>query len=126
MGDIVAFSDDIEQMGRDFGTAASGVHEVLTQLQQATGHVRHAFHNHQDEAGPAVAPFTQLHATIEQVEEFASALALTLIDVGRSWYAKTLPDGRQVWVRVRNDVIRSAGVNAAPAAWSPATGLSRW
>ena len=85
MGEIVAFSDDIEQMGRDFGTAASGLYDVLTQLQKATEYVRHAFHNHPDKAGAAVAPFTQLHGTIEQVEQLASALAVTLIDVGRSY-----------------------------------------
>ena len=85
MGEIVAFSDDIEQMGRDFGTAASGVYDVLTQLQEATNHVRHAFHNHPDLGGAAVAPFAQLHGTIEQVEQLASALAVTLIDVGRSY-----------------------------------------
>lgn len=85
MGEIVAFSDDIEQMGRDFGAAASGLYDVLTQLQKATEYVRHAFHNHPDKAGAAVAPFTQLHGTIEQVEQLASALAVTLIDVGRSY-----------------------------------------
>ena len=85
MGEIVAFSDDIEQMGRDFGTAASGLYDVLTQLQRATEHVRHAFHNHPDEAGAAVAPFAQLHGTIGQVEQLASALAVTLIDVARSY-----------------------------------------
>ena len=85
MGEIVAFSDDIEQMGRDFGNAASGLYDVLSQLKQATEHVRHAFHNHPDQAGSAVSPFSQLHGTIEQVEQLASALAVTLIDVGRSY-----------------------------------------
>lgn len=85
MGELVAFSDDIEQMGRDFGTAAIGLYGVLTQLQQATDHVRHAFHNHPDQAGAAAAPFAQLHDTIEQVEQLASALAVTLVDVGRSY-----------------------------------------
>ena len=85
MGEIVAFSDDIEQMGRDFGTAAGGLYDVVTQLKQATEHVRHAFHNHPDQAGVAVAPFAQLHGTIEQLEQVASALAVTLIDVGRSY-----------------------------------------
>lgn len=87
MGDLVAFSEDIEQTGRDFGDAASGVYDVCMQLQQATDHVRHAFHNHADEAGAAVAPFTKLHSTIEQVQQLASALAVTLIDVGRSYRA---------------------------------------
>ena len=85
MGEIVAFSDDIEQMGRDFGNAASGLYDVLTQLKQATEHVRHAVHNHPDQAAAAVAPFTQLHGTIEQVEHLASAVGVTLIDVGRSY-----------------------------------------
>ena len=97
MGDIVAFSDDIEQMGRDFGNAATGLYDVLTQLKDATDHVRHAFHNHPDQAGAAVAPFSQLHATIEQVEELASALSVTLIDVGRSYAANdgTIANGWQ-------------------------------
>ena len=86
MGDIVAFSDDIEQMGREIGNAASGLYDVLTQLEQATEHVRHSFHNHPDKAGAAVAPFSQLHGTIEQVEHLASALAVTLIDVARSYH----------------------------------------
>ena len=47
--------------------------------------MRHAFHNHPDQAGAAVVPFAQLHGTIEQVEQLASALAVTLIDVGRSY-----------------------------------------
>ena len=85
MGDIVAFSDDIEQMGVGFGSAASGIADVLAQLEQATGHVRQAFHNHPDDAGPALAPFTQLHDTIEQLEQLASALGVTLIDVGHSY-----------------------------------------
>ena len=85
MGEIVAFAADIEQMGRDFDNAASGVYDMLTQLQQATDHVRHAFHNHPDQVGAALAPFGQLHGTIEQVEQLASALAVTLIDVGRSY-----------------------------------------
>lgn len=87
MGDLVAFSDDIEQMGKDFGTASNGVYEVLTHLQQATDHVRHAFHNHPDRAEGALAPFRELHATIEQVEQLAGALAVTLIDVARSYRA---------------------------------------
>ena len=87
MGKIVAVSDDIEQMGRDFGNAASGLYNVLTQLKQATEQLRQAFHNHPDQAGAALAPFSQLHGTIEQVEHVASALAVTLIDVARSYDA---------------------------------------
>ena len=87
MGEIVAFSDDIDQMGRDFGNAASGLYDVLAELKQATEHVRHAFHNHPDQAGAAVEPFSQLQGTIEQVEQLASALAVTLIDVARSYDA---------------------------------------
>ena len=85
MGDLIAFSDDIEEMGRAFGNAALDIGEVLTQLQRAGDHVHHAFHNHPDQAGAAVAPLTQLHGTIAQVEQLASALAVTLVDVARSY-----------------------------------------
>ena len=43
---------------------------------------------------------------------------------GSTWYARMLPDGRQAWVRVRNGVIKSGGVNASPGTWNPATGMS--
>ena len=85
MGDIIAFSDDIEQMGRDFGTASNGVYEVLTELRQASDHVRRAFHNHPDKTDAAVAPFKQLHDIVEQVEQLAGVLAVTLIDVAHSY-----------------------------------------
>ena len=84
---MVAFSDDIEQMRRDFGAAASGVYEVLAQLDQASNHVRDAFHNHPEQAGGALAPFRELHGTIAQVEQLASVLAVALIDVARSYRA---------------------------------------
>ena len=85
MGQIIAFSDDIEQMGRDFGTASKCVYDLLTQLQRASDNVRHAFHNQPDQADAAVAPFEQLHNTIEQIEQLAGVLAVTLIDVARSY-----------------------------------------
>ena len=87
MGELVAFAADIEEMGQAFGTAALDVGEVLTSLQQVSAHVRHAFHNHPDQAGNAAAPLTQLHGTVEQVQELASALAVTLVDVARSYQA---------------------------------------
>ena len=87
MGDIVALSDDIEQVGRDFGAAASGIYEVLTLLGHASNHVRDAFHNHPEQAHGALAPFRELHGTIAQVEQLASVVAVTLIDVARSYRA---------------------------------------
>ena len=87
MGELVAFSDDIEQMGRAFGNAALDIGEVLTQLQRVSDHVHRAFHNHPDHAGAAVAPLMQLHGTIAQLEELASALAVTLVDVARAYDA---------------------------------------
>ena len=87
MGDLVAFSDDIEEMGHAFSDAAVDIGEVLTQLRRVSDHVHHAFHNHPDQAGSADASLAQLHGTIAQVEELASALAVTLVDVARSYNA---------------------------------------
>lgn len=85
MGELVASADDIEAMGRAFGDAGVGVGEVLTQLQRVHDYVYHAFHNHPDQAAAAVAPLAQLHSTIARVEQLASALAVTLVDVARSY-----------------------------------------
>ena len=87
MGDLIAFSEDIEDIGRAFGDAAGDIGEVLTQLRRVSDHVHHAFHNHPDQAGSADASLAQLHGTIAQVEQLASALAVTLVDVGRSYHA---------------------------------------
>ncbi|MFN8524644.1 MAG: RHS repeat-associated core domain-containing protein [Chloroflexota bacterium] len=38
---------------------------------------------------------------------------------GVDWYAKILPDGRQVWVRVRDGKITNAGINETPRTWDP-------
>ena len=43
---------------------------------------------------------------------------------GNTWYAKDLPDGRQVWVLVRNNQIRNGGINDTPRPWDPNTGFS--
>jgi len=40
-------------------------------------------------------------------------------------YSKELPDGRQVWVRVRNDVIDDAGINSIEKPWNEATGFKK-
>ena len=85
IGDLIAFSDDIEEMARAFGNGALDIGEVLTQLRRVSDHVHHAFHYHPDQAGPAVAPLTQLHDTIAQIEQLASAFAVTLVDVTRSY-----------------------------------------
>lgn len=42
----------------------------------------------------------------------------------KKWYAKTLSDGRQVWVSVYNSVICDAGVNSPPRQFDPESGLN--
>lgn len=44
---------------------------------------------------------------------------------GNEWYSETRPDGTQVWVKVRNDVIRNGGVNQTPRTFNPVSGLSK-
>ncbi|MBL8131334.1 MAG: hypothetical protein JNL42_05720 [Anaerolineae bacterium] len=41
---------------------------------------------------------------------------------GNRWYASIRPDGKQIWVRVRNGEIINGGVNDIPKQWTP-TGL---
>jgi hypothetical protein len=43
---------------------------------------------------------------------------------GNVWSARTLEDGTQVWVQVRNGIIQNGGVNPMPRVFNPKTGLS--
>lgn len=43
---------------------------------------------------------------------------------GNEWYAKNLPDGKQVWALVRNNVIRNGGINDTIRSFNKQTGLS--
>jgi hypothetical protein len=44
---------------------------------------------------------------------------------GVAWYERTNPDGSQVWVKTKNEVISDAGVNGAPATWDKETGYNK-
>jgi len=44
---------------------------------------------------------------------------------GNEWYAKILPDGKQVWAWVRNNIIRNGGLNESPKPFNNQTGLCR-
>jgi hypothetical protein len=39
-------------------------------------------------------------------------------DWGNSWYAKTLDNGREVWVEIRDGIIQNGGINQIPKDWS--------
>jgi len=40
------------------------------------------------------------------------------------WYAEILPDGRQLWAKVRNTHIQYGGIRQIPKAFDPKMGLS--
>jgi len=44
---------------------------------------------------------------------------------GSQWCEKFLDDGTQLWVQLRNGLIRNGGKNLTPIKWDPATGLSQ-
>jgi RHS repeat-associated protein len=44
---------------------------------------------------------------------------------GNEWYAKILPNGKQIWTRVRNGKITNGGVNDIPKRFDAETGLNR-
>ena len=44
---------------------------------------------------------------------------------GKTWYAKTLPDGSQLWASVFGDVLSDAGKNEVPREWNDETGFNR-
>jgi hypothetical protein len=43
---------------------------------------------------------------------------------GNEWYAEMLPDGRQVWAKVRNGEIKYGGIRRTPKSFDPKKGLS--
>ena len=43
---------------------------------------------------------------------------------GNEWYAEMLPDGRQVWAKVRNGEIKYGGIRRIPKSFDPKKGLS--
>lgn len=43
---------------------------------------------------------------------------------GTEWYAKTQPDGTQVWAQVRNGEVTNGGLNQTPKTFNSQTGLS--
>jgi hypothetical protein len=44
---------------------------------------------------------------------------------GVTWYDKINPDGSQIWVKTKNDIICDAGVNKVPIIWDNETGYNK-
>ena len=42
------------------------------------------------------------------------------------WFAKILPDGSQLWVKIRDGFIIDGGLNAIPREYNPYTGLAKF
>jgi hypothetical protein len=45
--------------------------------------------------------------------------------IGRRWYGKTLPNGKQLWAEVRKGIIRNGGINDSPKIFDELTGFKR-
>lgn len=43
---------------------------------------------------------------------------------GLDWYARTEPDGSQIWVKVYEGKISDGGINATPRQYNPQTGFN--
>lgn len=44
---------------------------------------------------------------------------------GKTWYAKTNPDGTQLWASVLDGKVQNCGQNDSPRSWDDETGLSK-
>lgn len=103
MGGLVSFADDIEHLGCAFTTAAGDIGEALVHLQQASAHVRQAFHNHPDQASAAVGPFTKLHGSVDQVQQLVKALGRSLGDIATSYRDNDAAVAKG-WERIPSDL----------------------
>lgn len=45
---------------------------------------------------------------------------------GVIWAARTIPNGSQIWVQIRNDRIINGGINSRPRIFDFSAGLSHW
>lgn len=85
MGDLVSFHDDIDNLGREFTRGARQLNDALARVQQASDHVRHAFHNHPERADAAVAPFAKLREPVARVQELVNGVGRQLLDVAAGY-----------------------------------------
>jgi len=97
-------------------TASKG---VRSSFPTAEDQVRHIFR----EAPGHLADTTVNRTLLRDVAEDA-ATTLGTDRFGNVWSARTLEDGSQVWVQMRNGVIQNGGVNTTPRVFNPETGLS--
>lgn len=42
---------------------------------------------------------------------------------GNDWYAKSMPNGQQIWVQIRKGEIINGGINSSSRRWYRSTGL---
>lgn len=85
MGGLVSFHDDIENLGHNFARGAAQLNEAVAQVQQASDHVRDAFHNHPERADAAVAPFAKLREPVARVQKLVRELSGQLLDIAVSY-----------------------------------------
>lgn len=85
MGELVSFHDDIESLGHNFARGAAQLNDAVAQVQQASDHVRDAFHNHPERADAALAPFAKLRDPVARLQKLVSELSGQLLDIAVSY-----------------------------------------
>jgi filamentous hemagglutinin len=95
------------------------VHNANCAFPSNDSQIKHIFRNK-----PGHLPDTPEHRKLSKDVADAPTNLLGSDKYGNTWFAKILPDGRQVWVRTRNDVINKGGINDIPKTYNPATGLN--
>ena len=112
----VADDDVAKQALQQAGEVPRG---VRSSLPSGESQLQHIFR----EAPDHLADTPANRALLQNVADDA-ATTLGTDRFGNVWSARTLEDGTQVWVQVRNGVIQNGGVNPTPRVFNPKTGLS--
>jgi filamentous hemagglutinin len=100
------------------GTGAGGGGNAGFRFPKNPGQTKHIF---ADREGHVPDTFENRKTILDTVSDPVNYRGTDMW--GLSSYSKTLPDGRQVWARVRNNVIDDAGINIAERPWDNTTGF---
>jgi hypothetical protein len=124
---IIAAEEKIRENGgpvvKAAGDAASKAKNIIQNAAQTTLSKGDAQHIFRDKVGHFIVDTpTNRKILLDVVNDQKNFLGAD--QHGTHWFSKIISDGSQIWVAVRNGLLRYGGVNKIPKIFNPTTGLS--